>query len=101
MDCERRYVITLCSSLAEGRWYVRERWQQLVNDLTIPPKKVEMTIPQPILNKLYYSAAGKIDQHNLDRQETLAIQTKLKTHDWSMRVNISIFCMCVVDTWRV
>jgi hypothetical protein len=101
MDRDRRYFVTSCSSLIEGRPYVRERWRQLVNDLTTPPEKVELTIPQPIATEIYYSAAGKIDQHNRDRQATLAMETKLKTHDWSMRVNMSILCMCVVDTWRV
>jgi hypothetical protein len=100
MDWDRRYFIISCSSLAEGSLYVCNRWRQLVNNLTTPPEKVELTIPQPITPEMYYSAAGKTDQHNRDQQATLAIETKLKTHNWSMRVNISILCMCVVDTWR-
>jgi hypothetical protein len=53
------------------------------------PEKVELTIPQPAATELYYAAAGKIDQHNRDRQATITLETKLKTHDWSMRVNIT------------
>jgi hypothetical protein len=101
MDRERRYFISSCSSLAEGAPYIRQRWRQLVSDLTTPPERVELMIPQPAAAEVYYAAAGKIDQHNRDRQATLAMETKLKTHDWSMRVNMTLLAMCVVDSWRV
>jgi hypothetical protein len=42
-----------------------------------------------------------VDQHNRDRQDTLGIEKKLKTHDWSLRVNLSIFSIICVDTWKV
>jgi hypothetical protein len=29
------------------------------------------------------------------------LEQKFKTHDWSIRVNMSILSMCIVDTWRV
>jgi hypothetical protein len=69
--------------------------------LTTPPENVELTIPQPAASVLYYSSAGLIDKHNQDWQATLSMETKLKTHDWSMRVNMSIFWLCVVNSWRV
>ena len=69
--------------------------------LTTPPEKVELTIPQTACSDIYCAACGKIDQHNRDRQATLGLERKFKTHDWSMRVNMSIVAMCIVDTWRV
>jgi Transposase IS4 len=101
LDRERRYFVTSCSSLAEGQPYVRHRWRQLVSDLTTPPERIELTIPQPAAAELFYTSAGKIDQHNRDRQATLGMETKLKTHDWSMRVNMTLLSMCIVDSWRV
>jgi hypothetical protein len=50
--------------------------------------------------ELYYDISGKIDQHNRDRQATLAIEKKIKTHDWAKRVNLTILSMCLVDAWK-
>jgi hypothetical protein len=60
-----------------------------------------LLIDQPKASALYYSAAAKIDQHNRSRQEDLGIERKLKTLDWSKRVNLSIFGMIVVDAMLV
>jgi hypothetical protein len=46
-------------------------------------------------------AAANIDQHSRSRQADLAIEHKLGTHDWSKRVNLSIFGMIVVDAMLV
>ena len=40
-----------------------------------------------------------IDRHNRARQDTLGLEGKLETHDWAIRVNMTIFAMTVVDTW--
>lgn len=42
-----------------------------------------------------------IDQHNRHRQDTLQLERKFRTHDWSKRVNMTVFAMIVVDTWLV
>ena len=60
---------------------------------------VELTIPQPITAELYYSACGQIDRKNRRRQESLNIEKKLGTKDWSKRFNLSVFAMNVVDVW--
>jgi hypothetical protein len=72
-----------------------------VRDLTTPPEKLEVVVPQPVATEIYYSCCGLIDQHNRDRQATLGMERKFKTHDWSMRVNMSILAICIVDSWRV
>jgi Transposase IS4 len=101
LDKDRRYFIATCSSLQEGQPHIRQRWRQLVSDLTTPPEKVELTVPQPVATETYYAACQKIDQHNRDRQATLGLERKFKTHDWAKRVNMSILSMCIVDAWRV
>ncbi|KAI2494206.1 Transposase IS4 [Fragilaria crotonensis] len=41
-----------------------------------------------------------IDRHNRHRQDTLGIENKHVTHqNWSMRVNLTVFSMIVVNTW--
>ena len=87
--------------MQEGKPQERERWRQLVTDLTTPPTKVHLVVPQPVAAEVYYDACGKIDQHNRDRQATLGLERKFRTHDWSMRVNMSILSMCLVDSWRI
>ena len=101
MDRERRYFISSGLSMQEGKPQERERWRQLVTDLTTPPTKVHLVVPQPVAAEVYYDACGKIDQHNRDRQATLGLERKFRTHDWSMRVNMSILSMCLVDSWRI
>ena len=38
------------------------------------PNMVELTIPQPITEELYYSACGQIDRHNRYHQESLDVE---------------------------
>jgi hypothetical protein len=40
-----------------------------------------------------------IDRHNRHRQDTLGIENKLVTQNWSMRVNLIVFSIIVVNTW--
>ena len=101
MDRERRYFISSASSLQEGEPYSRKRWRQVSEEDNAEPENVELTIPQPKAAEIYYAVCGKIDQHNRHRQATLQLETKLATHDWSKRVNLSILAITMVDTWLV
>jgi hypothetical protein len=49
----------------------------------------------------YYTACSKIDQHNGHCQNTLMLERKLVTTDWSRCVNLSILAICIVDTWQI
>jgi Transposase IS4 len=101
LDRERRYFISSAYSLQEGAPFVRNRWRQVEQDRFTPPENQELTIPQPQCCELYYSCCARVDQHNRDRQDTLQIERKLRTHDWSTRVNHSILSMILVDCWKV
>lgn len=96
---ERRYFISSCSSLSEGTPYHRTRWRQVVDDHDTAPEKVHLVVPQPAAAEIYYSACAAVDHHNRHRQDTLCIERKLVTHDWSKRVNLSILAIIIVDTW--
>jgi hypothetical protein len=57
-------------------------------------------VPQPKAAEIYYKTCAMIDRHNRHRQDTLGIENKLLvTQNWSMRVNLTILSMIVVDTW--
>ena len=60
---------------------------------------IDKHIPQPQAAETYYKGASKIDQHIRHRQDSLNIEKKLQTNDWSKRVNQTIFSVCVVDAY--
>ena len=99
MDRQRRYFIATASSLEAGTPYKRWRWRQVDTLPNADPTNVELLVPQPKAAEVYYSACGMIDRHNRARQDTLGLEGKLETHDWAVRVNMTIFAMTVVDTW--
>ena len=101
MDRERRYFVATASSLEEGSPAKRNRWRQIDRSENALPDNVELTVPQPRAVQEYYGVCGKVDQHNRDRQDTLQLERKLKTHDWSQRVNMSILGIIIVDSWRM
>jgi hypothetical protein len=99
MDRNRRYFICNVSSLEPGAEYTRQRWRQVDQTENAEAEKVELTIPQPQACEIYYDTCAAIDQHNRCRQADLMLERKMKTHDWSNRVNLSILGMCIVVTW--
>ena len=99
MDRQRRYFIANTSSLDAGTPYTRVRWRQVDDAPSAEPTRVELTVPQPKAAEIYYDACAMIHRHNRHWQNTLALEVKLGTHNWGMRVNLSIFGMIVVDTW--
>jgi len=101
MDRDRRYFIANASSLEEGEIYVWQCWCQVNQEANAAPTRVQLNIRQPKAAEIYYQACAMIDRHNRCRQDDLCLERKLVTHKWSMRVNMSIFAMIVVDTWLV
>jgi hypothetical protein len=101
VDRERRYFIATTGSVGEGQGIIRQRMRQVVDDGITPPTMVTINIRQPIAAEEYYKCCGKIDQHNRDRQDTLQFERKIGTKDWSMRVNLGLVAMCIVDSWKV
>jgi hypothetical protein len=101
MDQDYRYFIALGSSLSDGTPIVWQRWQQIGDDPEADSMRVELTIPQPKAAEIYYTACSKIDQQNRHHQDTLMLERKLVTKEWSRHVNLSIMAIFTVDTWQV
>lgn len=99
MDRDRRYFIASGSSLQEGEEYVRDRWRQVSDVPEADPERVTLRVPQPKAAEMYYKTCAAVDQHNRHRQATLKLETKLKTTDWSKRVNMTLLGITIVDTW--
>ena len=61
--------------MEKERPYTSMRWRQEEPTPNTDPNMVELTIPQPNSEEIYYSACGKIDRYNRCRQESLDIKT--------------------------
>jgi Transposase IS4 len=99
VDRDRRYFISTASSLEEGTSILRRRWTQLNKEANAEPELMDKHIPQPKAAETYYSACGRIDQHNRTRQDTLQLERKMQTNNWDKRVNTTLFAMIVVDSY--
>jgi len=99
VDRDRRYFIATAGSLAPGTPIERSRMTQVDKEPNAEPTKVDIYIDQPEAADLYYSACGKIDQHNRHRQASLMLEKKLITRNWNVRVNQTLFGMSVVDSF--
>ena len=92
VDRKRRYFIYNCCSLSQGLPYTKICYRQIEEVATnIEPDRLEVNIPQPKCAEEYYSCCTMIDSNNRSRQATLNIERKYGTHNWYMRVNLSIF----------
>ena len=99
VDRDRRYFISSHSNLREAAPLQRVRWRQINPNTNEDPVKQTISIKQPSCSKRYYERCGMIDCHNRTRQDDLRLERKYVTHDWSKRVNMSIFGMVVVDAY--
>lgn len=60
-----------------------------------------MSVNKPQVAQDYSSCCAQAGRHNRYRQADLQLEHKLDTHDWSMRVNLSLLGMCVVESWML
>jgi len=90
VDRERRYFIASMSTTLPGTFYDRLRWRQGEDTVA----RVALTVPQPQEAEAYYRCCSQNDRHNRCRQDDLRLEHKLVTHDWSMRVKMSLLGMC-------
>jgi len=95
LDRDRRYFVATAGSNQPGTPCERLRWREMPGGA----QRVAVTVPQPEVAEMYYSCAAKVDQHNRCRQDDLRLEQKFGTHDWSLRVNLSLLGMCLVDAW--
>ena len=95
LDRDRRYFVATAGSTQPGTPCERLRWREMPGGA----QRVAVTVPQPEVAEIYYSCAAKIDQHNRCRQDDLRLEHKFGTHDWYLRVNLSLLGMCFVDAW--
>jgi hypothetical protein len=101
MDRDRRYFIATRSTLEQGEYYARMRWRQVDQTVNADAERVDLEVPQPLAAEVYYRACASVDRHNRSRQDDLMLERKLETKDWSVRVNLSLFGMCVIDAYYV
>ena len=101
VDRERRYFVCNGAGLEGAPPIYRSRWRQVDETPDADSETVQLEIEQPAACNVYYSVCGKIDQVNRQRQDDLEIERLLRTHNWAIRVNMSIFGIAVVDAYNV
>jgi Transposase IS4 len=84
-DRDQRFFISTCLSTAPGKIINGRRWRQRDPTPNAKPKLELITINQTEAGQVYYEGCGKIDQHNRHRQDSLNLEKKVQTMDWSSR----------------
>jgi hypothetical protein len=100
-DRERRFFVATCSSSTPGQVIERRRWRQRDPTPNADPELELIRIARPQLVEIYYNGCGKIDEHNRHRQDSLNLEKKVQTMEWSNRANHTIFGMIVVDAFNL
>jgi hypothetical protein len=59
---------------------------------------VSLEVPQPKGAEVYYSSRDLIDQGNRGRQDDLLIERKCVATIWSMRLNVTLVGIMIVDS---
>jgi hypothetical protein len=100
VDRDRRYFISSASNVRQAEDSIeRRRLRQVDQASDALPEYVDLSINQPNCSSLYYDNCSMIDRHNRIRQDELRIERKLGTKHWHVRVNMTLFSMCVVDAY--
>ena len=64
-DCNRRYFVLLCLSMAQGTLFSRVRWHGFLdNKERHTAERVRVQIPLPKATEIYFEGCGKINKHN-------------------------------------
>jgi hypothetical protein len=86
VDRDQQYFIATGGLLSNGITINRTRWRKVQDVATNQaPERLDIEIPQPKAAELYYSCCAKIDNHNRDHWDTLQLEQKYKTNNWSKR----------------
>lgn len=83
------------SCTRQGAPYERLRWRQFDHGA----ERVPLTVRLPQVAETYYACCSQIDRHNRCRQDDLCLERKLVTHDWAMRVCLTLLGVYIVDAW--
>jgi hypothetical protein len=101
VDRDRRYFVCNGANLEAVEPILRTRLRQVDQSPTAEAERVQLEIPQPKATQVYYQTCGSIDSHNRKHQDDLDIEKTVRTHSWDKRPNLTVFGMCVVDTYLV
>lgn len=95
VDKDRRYFNVTTFIVLPGSPWARVRLCEKVGGAG----RVPISVPQPEVSELHYGCCAQIDRNNRCRHYVHQLERKLRTHDWSMRVNITLLGICIMDAW--
>ena len=97
MDRNRWYFTIAGGLMEKGQPYARTQRKQEYPAPNAEPNMVELTIQHTITAYLYYSPCGRIDGRNRCHQESLDIEKKVRTTDWSKQINLYVVAINGAD----
>jgi len=94
VEREQRYFISSTSISMPGEPYDHVRWRQMPENA----EQFALSFKPHQVAQAYYECCAQTDRRTRCRQNDLRLEHKLATHDWSMRVNLSLLGMCIVGS---
>jgi hypothetical protein len=102
VDRDRHFFITNTSSLATGCLCERVRMRQVQPvETDLPPEQIQFSIAQQRQQSCIMMSVPRLTGTTGADATASAFKGKIETHNWSKRVNFSIFGMIVVDCFLV
>ena len=71
---------------------------QVDADVDADAHMVDLYIPQPVSEEIYYAKCSAFELHNRIRCDDMKLENKLGTNSWDKHVDLSIFGVSVVET---
>ena len=59
-------------------------------DTNSDPDKLDIYIFKQKPSEIFYKNSSRVDNHNIDRQENMKMETKVEIKYWPMRINMSL-----------
>ena len=80
---------------------MRQIWIQVISDINTDAHMVELDITKPVEEDIYYDTYISVEWYNRRICDYIKSEKKLDTHCWDWCVNMSVFCVSVVNYYNV
>lgn len=97
MDWERGYFMSSTETSNPAAPHARECWRTV----TDKAENFDLEIPLSEFVSTYYKMWSQADRHNRWKQDHFRLENVSHTNDWSLRLNMSLLNMIIVDSWSL
>jgi hypothetical protein len=100
-DRNRRHFVGNAEGTDSAEPIFRTHWTQVEENQFDKPERLKLVIPQMQMSKLYYDAAGAIDQHHRQRQHDLEFEQWLRFKYFEKHVGSTMLGMIIVNAQNI